>query len=217
MHRRALPCAIALVLLPACATGARQASTEAAASTGSQSSDAVSMPKILPAFPEQPYLDLGPLVTATQPGSLPSGEQLLVFGGELHADALVLETRSLGEVYSLDVSRQAKWRDNHPGLSTAADVVRFLVTGNLEDPTNDEKGTQRAYYRAIRKIDQIPASVDVAATPLDADLRAELSQAKNLQEQLDIAHGLFAAGLMDLEQYLEARRTLMRLSDTQGG
>jgi hypothetical protein len=98
-----------------------------------------------------------------------------------------------------------------------AEVARFLLTGDLSEPTSDVKSSQRAYYRAIRKVEKVPSAVDVTALLVADDLRAELALAKSFQDQLDVANSLFAAGYLDVNRYLEVRRTLLRILDERAG
>jgi hypothetical protein len=183
--------------------------TPVAAPAGALKPNAMRTPTILPAPPTRAALDLGPILVTSQAGQGPTLDVLLLQADKLGADGFVLENKSLGEVYGLDVSRQAKWRKDHPGWSTAADVGRFLLTGMIGPPLNEATSTQKAYYRAFRYLRGPMAAADLVKVGVPDELRSWFDNATDLQAQLLVAHALFAQLILDAPGYERLRGQLL--------
>ena len=108
----------------------------------------------------------------------------------MHADGFVFEARAIHEVYGVDWSRDAIWRDKHPALSFAADVGRWLLSGELGllgDTNPPMRNKQTGYYRAFRYVEGEPPPLPLDHLPLNAELRTWMEKGTTLRDQLAAA------------------------------
>ena len=184
--------------------------------TGALKSNAMRTPTVLPAPPTRAALDLGPVLVTTQTGQSPTNDVLLLQADKLGADGFIIENKSLGEVYGLDVSQQAKWRKEHPGWSTAANVGSFLLSGTIGAPINAATSTQKAYYRAFRYMRAPMAAVDLVKAGVPDELQSWFGEARDLQAQLLVAHALLAQAILDAPSYERLRGQLINSTSATG-
>ncbi|MEE8408219.1 MAG: hypothetical protein V3T05_01315 [Myxococcota bacterium] len=217
MKTRSIGCVllVAASVLNNCAASAppRHVPAVSTAPSGGQSdpvtSAAFAIPKVYPALPARAHLDLGPVLVTTRLGERAVPDVLLTEGQRLGADGFTIERRGISDVYGIDLRNEAAWRTEHPGLSVATDIAKYLLTGEIGGDLNSPQTKERrAYYRAFRYVDEVPPALALTADDLDEALHEFFESAVDRQAQLTVAHGLLAASIIDVKAYERLRARL---------
>lgn len=162
--------------------------------------DAANIPPVLPAPPEESYLDLGPIIVNTPLRDSQTANILAIAAQRLRADALV-------EVSTGYAQAQPEERGTNP----ARPRRRFPDEDKVERPDSlgqpEPRNTrERSLYQAIRYISEMPPSAPIPEGIVAPMHMQFLESQSSLQQQLHLGFWLWRQDAISQEQY-EALRT----------